>query len=105
MKKLFLMRGPSGCGKTTLIKNLGLEKNTLAPDTLRTMFYGYEVFENSTRILKKDSYKIFKELYYILEQRMENGLLTIIDHSNLTEINIENTFTKFSFYRISSFIF
>lgn len=89
MKKLFLMRGPSGCGKTTLIKNLGLEKNTLAPDTLRTMFYGYEVFENSTRILKKDSYKIFKELYYILEQRMENGLLTIIDHSNLTEINIE----------------
>lgn len=89
MKKLFLMRGPSGCGKTTLIKELGLEKNTLSPDMLRVMMSGMEIFENTNRISNKDSYKVFKELYSLLEQRMEYGLLTVIDHSNLFEMNIE----------------
>lgn len=89
MKKLFLMRGPTGCGKTTLIKDLGLEMNTLNPDTLRVMMSGTEIFQNDNRICNKDSYKVFKELYSILEQRMEYGLLTVIDHSNLIEMNIE----------------
>jgi predicted kinase len=89
MKKLFIMRGPSGCGKTTLIKKLGLENNTLSPDKLRIMMSGFEIFGNDTRISQRDSYKVFKELYSILEQRMEYGLLTVIDHTNLYEMNIE----------------
>ena len=74
------MRGPSSCGKTTLIKNLGLEANTLSVDIFRTMLNGCEIYGEDVRISNKDSYKVFKELYRFLEKRMEDGLLTIIDH-------------------------
>ena len=89
MKKLIILRGPSLCGKTSLVKELGLENNVISPDDVRRMFYGYEIYEDTTRILKKDNFKIFKEVYTIVEQRMEYGLLTVIDHTNLIEQNIE----------------
>ena len=89
MKKLFIMRGPSLCGKTTLIEELGLKENTISPDDIRKMYFGMEIYQDTTKIIKKDSYKIFSKLYEIIEQRMEYGLLTIIDHSNLLEVNIE----------------
>ena len=57
-----------------------------------------EIYQDTTRVCNKDSYKVFKELYSILEQRMEYGLLTIIDHSNLLEMKVFDNYPFKLFY-------
>ena len=90
MKKLIILSGPSSCGKTTLVKELGLENNTLSPDILRVMFSGTEIsVSGNIGISQRDNYKVFKELFNILETRMSYGLLTVIDAPHTTERDID----------------
>lgn len=90
MKKLIIMSGPPASGKSTLIKELGLEHNTLCPDTLKLMFSGTEIMnDGNIGIYQRDNYKVFKELFNILENRMQYGLITVIDACHTTERDIE----------------
>lgn len=90
MKKLIILSGPSSCGKTTLVKELGLENNTLSPDILRVMFSGTEIaVSGNIGISQRDNYKVFKELFNILETRMQYGLLTVIDAPHTTERDMD----------------
>lgn len=90
MKKLIIMSGPPASGKSTLIEELNLENNTLCPDKLRLMFSGTEIKNNNkVGICQRDNYKVFKELFNILEQRMQYGLLTVIDACHTTERDID----------------
>lgn len=90
MKKLIILSGPSSCGKTTLVHELGLENNTLSPDMLRVMFSGTEInISGNIGISQRDNYKVFKELFNILETRMQYGLLTVIDAPHTTERDMD----------------
>ena len=108
MKKLIILSGPSSCGKTTLVKELGLENNTLSLDILRVMFSGTEIaVSGNIGISQRDNYKVFKELFNILETRMQYGLLTVIDAPHTTERDMDKykyLSTKYGYEVIATII-
>lgn len=86
MRKLFLLRGLPGCGKSTWVKMMNLESYTLSSDKLREMYAGlkYDV-EGNLGISQKRDKIVWSTLYEMLEARMERGLTTIIDSTNISE--------------------
>lgn len=83
MRSLVLMRGAPGCGKSTWIKNQGLEAYTLSPDNIRMLIQSpiYNV-EGKKIISQNNEQKVWEILFELLEERMKNGELTIIDATN-----------------------
>ena len=80
MRTLLLMRGAPGAGKSTWIKNNNLEKYTLCPDTLRTMYASPSLTaEGNFCISQKNEQAVWEGLFKILEYRMQKGEFTIID--------------------------
>lgn len=80
MKILLVTRGVPGCGKSTWIKDNGLEKYTLSPDTIRLMFSSPKMNVDGTMSIPSDNDKRVWDLFQtILEFRMASGDFTIVD--------------------------
>lgn len=89
MKNLFLLRGLPGSGKSTYIKAMELEPYTLSSDKLREMFAGLEYnIEGNLCISGKRDKHVWETLFVMLESRMQRGLTTIIDSTNIKEKSI-----------------
>ena len=91
MKNLFLLRGVPGSGKSTFIRNNGLEKYTLSTDRIREMFGGSEYNAlGEERINMISDKQTFGTLNSMLEFRLNRGLTTIIDATNIKAKYVNN---------------
>lgn len=90
MKKLIILRGIQGSGKSSFVKDNGLELHTLSSDKIRIMSSGYVLNEIGNPIINnQDNDFIWSTLFLMLENRMKNDLLTIVDatHYQLKSLN------------------
>jgi predicted kinase len=80
MRKLLLVRGIPGSGKSTYIREHGLEPYTLSADTLRMVYAGPVLDATGRMRIPADNDRdVWQKLYELLEQRMRNGELIIVD--------------------------
>lgn len=83
MRLLMLFRGAPGCGKSTFIKDMGWEPYVISPDNLRMMYDSLSMQpDGSVGISQKKDAKVWGFVYQLLEQRMSNGLFTVVDSTN-----------------------
>lgn len=90
MRTLILMRGAPGSGKSTFVEKNGLLPFTISPDILRLLIQAPEMTLNSSvQISNSNDSKVWKTLFELLENRMKNGDLTVIDaaHTTTKDIN------------------
>lgn len=84
MRYLILMRGIPGSGKTSWLENNKLKPYTLSPDRMRLMM-GSPELNSTSRTIPQNNKKVWNLLYKILESRMEEGHLTVIDATHTKE--------------------
>ena len=83
MRVLLLFRGSPGCGKSTFIEENGLKPYTLSADDIRLMYSAPVLLTNGKYgIEQKNDNKVWKTLFNILENRMQQGEFTVIDATN-----------------------
>lgn len=89
MRNLIILRGIPASGKSTWIKNNELEQFTVSSDALRLLYAGVEYdLEGHQRISQKADKKVWNELYSIVENRMKDGQLTVVDATHISEKSI-----------------
>ena len=80
MRYLFVLRGAPASGKSTWIKENELEPYTISTDGLRLMYQSPVTTEEGDRaITQKNDKQVWNLLMELLERRMENGELVVID--------------------------
>ena len=90
MRVLLLLRGSPGCGKSTWIENNGLSQYALSADKIRLMYQSPRFGIDGREMIGQDKDKqVWKTLFNILEERMEDGSFTIIDATNTTTSSID----------------
>lgn len=77
MKKLILMCETSDSDNSHLIK-LNLKNNILSTESFKIMLSGMELTENGPKLSQKNNIKAFNMFFDVLEERMQNGLLTVV---------------------------
>ena len=83
MRTLILLRGAPGCGKSTWIQKNGLKDYTLSPDDIRLLCASPSLnADGNYEISQSNDHLVWKTLFDILELRMQNGELTVIDATN-----------------------
>lgn len=89
MRNLIILRGIPASGKSTWIKNNDLEQFAVSSDALRLLYAGIEYdLEGHQRISQKADKKVWNELYSIVENRMKDGQLTVVDATHISEKSI-----------------
>lgn len=89
MRNLIILRGIPASGKSTWVKNNELEQFTVSSDALRLLYAGVEYdLEGYQRISQKADKKVWNELYSIVENRMKDGQLTVVDATHISEKSI-----------------
>lgn len=89
MRNLIVLRGIPASGKSTWVKNNQLEQFTVSSDALRLLYAGIEYdLEGHQRISQKADKKVWNELYSIVENRMKDGQLTVVDATHISEKSI-----------------
>ena len=81
MRTLIVLRGAPGAGKSTWIKKNHLEEYTLCLDTIRNMMVSPRMNHEKGFLdisFKQDS-KAWQLLFELLEERMKEGELTVVD--------------------------
>ena len=90
MKKLFILRGAMGSGKSTFIKENNLEDYTLSTDTIRLMFNSCVMTTNYVDMIPQfNNKKVWESVFYLLEERMKKGELSIIDAMHVNRDNLK----------------
>ena len=80
MRNLFILRGAPGSGKSTWIKENNLEPYTLSTDTIRLMYQSpITTVEGDLCISQNHDTAVWRLLFELLERRMDNGEMIIID--------------------------
>ena len=80
MRNLFILRGAPASGKSTWIKENNLEPYTISTDTLRLMYQSpITTNEGDFAISQNHDKEVWDMLMELLERRMSNGELVIID--------------------------
>ena len=80
MRNLFILRGAPGSGKSTWIKENNLEPYTLSTDTIRLMYQSpITTPEGDLCISQNHDTAVWRLLFELLERRMDNGEMVIID--------------------------
>lgn len=105
MKLLLILRGAPGCGKTTWVKDNRLIPYTLSFDNLRMLFKSptQTIYGKESSFRKKDKL-VFETMLYLLEERMKDGELTIIDAVNSKEEEL-NQYNELALkYRYDAYI-
>lgn len=91
--KLILLVGPSGAGKSTHVKNYIYEMERQGGTKLWTKLGAYEVISSDeirTTLCgwhgdQSKNKQVFKALHEIVKARICNGLLTVVDATNLNK--------------------
>ena len=103
MRTLFLLRGAPGAGKSTWINNNNLGAYTLSTDNIRLMCESPATgIDGEKSISQKNDGFVWELLFKLLEKRMENGELVIIDatHYKAPLINQYNDLVDKYRYRV-----
>ena len=80
MRYLFVLRGAPASGKSTWIKENELEPYTISTDGLRLMYQSpVTTVEGDRKISQNNDKEVWNLLMELLERRMENGELVVID--------------------------
>jgi len=80
MRTLFLLRGAPGSGKSTWVSRNKLEPYTIASDVVRTLVTGPEIdCMGKLNISQKKDGIVWDLILKLLEERMKNGEMVIID--------------------------
>ena len=80
MRYLFVLRGAPASGKSTWIKENELEPYTISTDGLRLMYQSpVTTIEGDRAISQNNDKQVWGLLMELLERRMENGELVVID--------------------------
>lgn len=80
MRYLFVLRGAPASGKSTWIKENELEPYTISTDSLRLMYQSpVTTVEGDRAISQNHDKQVWNLLMELLERRMENGELVVID--------------------------
>lgn len=80
MRYLFVLRGAPSSGKSTWIKENELEPYTISTDSLRLMYQSpVTTIEGDRKISQNNDKEVWNLLMELLERRMENGELVVID--------------------------
>jgi predicted kinase len=80
MRYLFVLRGAPASGKSTWIKENELEPYTISTDSLRLMYQSpVTTAEGDRKISQNNDKEVWNLLMELLERRMENGELVVID--------------------------
>lgn len=105
MRKLFILRGVMGSGKSTFIKENNLDDYTLNPDKIRLMYNSPEMNINyRERIPQFNNNKVWNLTFKILEDRMRDGELTVIDAMHIYETDLLRYKTLAEKYRYKIYI-
>ena len=104
MRTLIVLRGAPGAGKSTWIKKNHLEEYTLCLDTIRNMMISPRMNHEAGYLdisFKNDS-KAWQLLFEMLEMRMKDGELTVIDavHSRPVDFSRYKDFAEKYRYRL-----
>lgn len=103
MRTLILTLGVPASGKSTWIKSQGLEDYTLSPDNIRLQYQAPETnIQGGFGITQKNDGAVWDHLFALLENRMKNGDLTVVDatHTRSSLINRYRALAKTYRYRI-----
>lgn len=88
MRNLIILRGIAASGKSTFVKDY--EQYVVSSDNLRLLYAGIEYdLEGRQRISQKADKKVWNTLFEIVEDRMKDGLLTIVDATHTSEKSIK----------------
>lgn len=103
MRTLIIMRGSPASGKSTWIRNMGLENYTLSADSIRLLVESPILVpdkKHRTISQKNDNY-VWTLLFELLEKRMSNGELVIVDatHSRSSDFSRYNKLCERYRYR------
>ena len=103
MRNLVILRGSPASGKSTWVKKMGLENYTLCADTIRLLVESPILVPDKkyrTISQKNDSY-VWTLLFELLEKRMSNGELVIVDatHSRSSDFSRYNKLCERYRYR------
>lgn len=80
MRNLFILRGAPASGKSTWIRENELEPYTISTDGLRLMYQSpVTTIEGDRAISQNNDKQVWELLMELLERRMENGELVVID--------------------------
>lgn len=86
MKQLVVTFGISCSGKTTWVKRNGFEHYVISPDDLMKQYVSPKLQEDGSFRVEYTSDKVvWTKLFEILDYRMKNGELTVIDANNLNK--------------------
>lgn len=89
MRTLVLLRGLPGCGKSRFVAENDLEPYTLSSDNFRLLYGSItKTPEGKDTISGAYDKYVWKMLFSILEKRMEEGLFTVIDATNIKRKDI-----------------
>lgn len=103
MKQLVLLRGCPAVGKSTWIKENGLEPYTISADVIRTQWSSLVYDTNGKVVINQEKdHLVWKNIFEMLESRMEKGEFTVIDATHSTNKLIQqykNLVTKYG-YRV-----
>lgn len=104
MRVLVLLRGAAGCGKSTWVKENGLERYTLSPDSIREMCQSPELqVDGSIGFSQNRDTVVWKTLFRLLETRMQRGEFTVIDAVNAKTSEMNRYKEMCSVYRYRIF--
>lgn len=105
MRKLLLTRGACGCGKSTFLREQGLEAYTLQPDTLRLAFGGpmYDA-SGHLQISQSNDRAVWKLLLDLLEKRMRQGELVVVDATHANPRSFRNYYDLARKYRYQTVV-
>lgn len=80
MRELYLLRGPQGAGKSSWIQQNGLAPYTLSTDAIRQLYGNLSMgLDGALGIPANQDKSVFALLMQLLERRMRQGDLTLVD--------------------------
>ena len=105
MRNLFLLRGAPSSGKSSWVQNNKLEPYTLSADNIRTMYCSPTLdISGKLGISQKNDGEVWGLLMYLLECRMKNGEMVIVDATHYKSELLNRYKSLFQKYRYRVFV-
>ena len=105
MRYLFLLRGAPGSGKSTWVKENELDSYTISTDTLRLMYQSPVTNIDGTRAISQNhDTQVWKMVFDLMERRMDNGELIIVDATHYKSSLINKYKDLISKYRYRVYV-
>lgn len=105
MRYLFLLRGAPGSGKSTWVKENELDSYTISTDTLRLMYQSPVTNIDGTRAISQNhDTEVWKMVFDLMERRMDNGELVIVDATHYKSSLINKYKDLISKYRYRVYV-